>query len=165
MRVVGAGLLVLAGLLTGLQKAAGLQKDVERRGDLCRMLEGLAYELGRFRTPLPEVFSLLSDQCAGEAKTLCTAVRDGFSCSAPGAFSAIWENGLAAVPPTEREILVPLGSILGRYGTVEQLSALDRCRRDMEELFTLGQTRLREQGRVSVGLWTAAGLMTAVVLI
>lgn len=165
MRFLGAGLLVLAGLLMGLQKAAALQRDVERRAAFCRMLEGLSYELGRFRTPLPEAFSALSGQCAGEARALCAVVRDGFFRSSPGAFSDIWAGGLAAVPPAEREILVPLGNVLGRYGTEEQLSALDHCRRDMEELLAQGQTRLREQGRVSVGLWTAAGLMTAVVLI
>lgn len=164
MRLLGAALVVLAGVLMGLQRAAELRRAVQGRAALCRMLEGLSYELGRFRTPLPEVFSSLCAQCGGEALTLCRAVSESLSGEQP-VFSSAWAEGLSLVPPRERDILAPLGSVLGRYGTEEQLPALERCRREMEELLSEGRERLRERSGVCVGLWTAAGLMAAVVLI
>lgn len=164
MRLLGAALVVLAGVLMGLQRAAELRRAVQCRATLCRMLEGLSYELGRFRTPLPEVFSSLCTQCEGAALALCRAVSESLNGEQP-VFSAAWARGLTLVPPREREILAPLGSVLGRYGTEEQLPALERCRRDMESLLSEGRERLRARSGVCVGLWAAAGLMAAVVLI
>lgn len=165
MRLFGAALVVLAGVLMGLQRLERLRRDVQRRTALCRMLEGLSYELRRFRTPLPEAFSALCAQSEGAALHLCGTVSGLLSRSEPMVFSEAWARALEQVPLREREILSPLGGVLGCYGTEEQLSALDRCRRDMERLLSEGRDCLRERGRVCVGLWAAAGLMTAVVLI
>lgn len=165
MRILGALMIVLSGLLMGLKRAAGLRRDVECRAALCRMLEGLSYELGRFRTPLPEIFSTLCAQSGNEAKTLCSLVSEELSRRETKPFSEIWTSALGFIPLREREILMPLGGVLGRYGTEEQLGALERCRREMEDLLAEGRERLRERSGVCVGLWTAAGLMAAVVLI
>lgn len=164
MRLLGAVLIVLAGVLMGLQRAAALRRTVQDRAALCRMLEGLSYELGRFRTPLPEVFSALCAQSEGVALSLCRAVGDRLN-GEQAAFSVAWAEGISFLSPREREILAPLGCVLGRYGTEEQLPALERCLREMEGLLSEGRERLRERSGVCVGLWTAAGLMTAVVLI
>lgn len=164
MRLLGAVLVVLAGVLMGLQRAAELRRTVQDRAALCRMLEGLSYELGRFRTPLPEVFSGLCAQSEGVALSLCRAVSRRMN-GEQAAFSAAWAEETALLPPREREILAPLSGVLGRYGTEEQLPALERCLREMEGLLSEGQERRRERSGVCVGLWAAAGLMAAVVLI
>lgn len=164
MRPLGAVLIVLAGVLMGLQRAAELRRTVQTRAALCRMLEGLAYELGRFRTPLPEVFSTLCAQSEGAALSLCRAISERMN-GEQAAFSAVWMEAISLLSPREREILAPLGSVLGRYGAEEQLPALERCLREMEELLSEGRERLRERSGVCVGLWAAAGLMAAVVLI
>lgn len=165
MKLLGGALVVLSGFLMGLQTVERLRSDVKRRSALCGMLEGLSYELGRFRTPLPDAFSALCAQSEGAALHLCRSVSEALSQPEPAVFSKAWARALDGVPGREREILSPLGSVLGRYGTEEQLSALERCRRDMERLLTEGRDRLRERGRVCVGLWAAVGLMAAVVLI
>lgn len=164
MRMLGAVLIVLAGVLMGIQRAAAFRRTVQDRTALCRMLEGLSYELGRFRTPLPEAFTTLCARSEGAAVSLCRAVSERLN-GEQAAFSAAWAEGVSLLPPREREVLAPLGDILGRYGTEEQLPALERCLREMEELLTEGRERLRERSGVCVGLWAAAGLMAAVVLI
>lgn len=164
MRRLGALMVVLAGMLMGVRRAVALGHTVRLRSSLCRMLEGMRYELGRFRTPLPELFSALSVPWDGEAAALCRRAAEMLT-AGQMSFSALWEDALAPLPAREREILQPLGNILGRYGTEEQLAALERCVREMENALQEGQTRLRERSGVCVGLWTAAGLMAAVVLI
>lgn len=164
MRSLGALMVVLAGMLMGVRRAAALGHTVRLRSSLCRMLEGMRYELGRFRTPLPELFSALSVPCQGEAADLCRRAAELLA-AGQMSFSALWEDVLTSLPAREREILVPLGGILGRYGTEEQLAALERCAREMESALREGQERLRERSGVCVGIWTAAGLMAAVVLI
>lgn len=164
MKLTGAALVVLAGVLMGLLRVKELRRTVRERAALCRILEELSYELGRFRTPLPEVFSALCARSEGAALSLCRTVSERMN-GEQAAFSAAWTEGIALLPPREREIMDSLGNVLGRYGTEEQLSALERCLREMEDILTEGREQLRERSGVCVGLWAAAGLMAAVVLI
>lgn len=165
MRLMGAALLSLAGLLLGLGAVRELRADIRRREELCRMLEGMAFELERFHTPLPELFDILSRQTGGAAHILCRNIREGVSELGRVRFSEIWSQGLEALPTVEREILCPLGSVLGRYGTEQILPALENCRREMERAKAAAGTRAEENGRVYIGLCTAGGLMLAVVLL
>ena len=165
MRWLGAALLILSGVSMGLRTAAELWETVKRRESLCRVLDCMAYELERFRTPLPELFSGLAAESTGAAQQLCMAVNERFSGAEQMSFSFIWGRAMESMPLPERECLAPLGSVLGRYGTAEQLLAIERCRKDMERHLQKARDDQRERGRTGLGLWTAAGLMAAVLLI
>lgn len=165
MRLTGGILLVLAGLMGGLQSASRLREDVLRRESLLRLLEGLSYEMKNFRPPLPALFSAMSGRTAGEGRELCLRILEGLEQPGNPRFAPLWEESLCPLPSRERDVLRPLGSVLGQYAAEEQLQALERVRGEMERLSDEARVRMRERGRVSIGLWTAAGLMAAVILI
>lgn len=165
MRLMGAALLTVAGLLAGLSTAGELRRTALRRARLCRLLEGMGFELGRFQTPLPELFEILAGQTEGEARRLCLRVRERMPELGRTPFSVIWAETLAALPEGERRLLAPLGAVLGRYGTEELLTALETCRRDMVQAAGEANRRARENSRVYIGLCTAGGMMLGVVLL
>ncbi len=165
MRLMGAALLSLAGLLVGLMAAGALRRDVRCRRELVRLLEAMAYELERFRTPLPELFQSLSYQTEGAALALCERLLEALPSLGEVRFQALWESSLASLPSREREILRPLGSVMGRYGTEQILPALENSRREMERAGAEAQSRWETSGRVYIGLCTAGGLMLAVMLL
>lgn len=165
MRLTGALLLVLSGLLGGLGAAGELKKTVRRREELCRLLVRMACELERFRTPLPELFSALAKQEEGAVRALCCGVESRVSELGRVSFEEIWRGSIVFLPPDERQILAGLGTVLGRYGAEQQLSALESCLRDMEVLLDKARARGSELGRVYIGLCTGGGILAAVLLI
>ena len=165
MRLTGAALVTAAGLLIGLLQARRLRDRAERRAELCRMLDGMEFELARFRTPMPALFALLSERLAGDAAALCRDIADGFAAGDGRDMAALWADGIGTLPGPERRILASLGPVLGRYGAEEQLRALESCARDMERARDEAREELRERGRLWVGLSAAGGAALAVLLL
>ena len=165
MRLIGALFITAAGLLAGLTVAGSLRAAVARRDSLCRMLELLEFELGRFHTPLPEVFADLAERTDGAGESLCRRMIVGLDSLGEQALGTIWTDALGELPVRERDVLQPLGQVLGRYGAQEQLQALALCRRDMEQARDEARAKVRERGSVYAGLSAAAGAICAVLLL
>ncbi len=160
MRLIGAGLVILAGLSCGLSLAKDYRGRLDGCRSLCRMLERMELELTHFCTPLPELFEKLEE---GGAQPLCGAVRAGIE--AGGGFAAVWQEALTALPMTERDILTPLGTILGRYGAAEQAAAVAACLARMRGMCEELEAARAEKARVAVGLCAGTGMMLAVLLL
>ena len=165
MRLTGAALLTAAGFLTGLMTVRSLRASERRRGELCRMLELMVFELGHFHTPMPALFVTLAARTDGAAAQVCRQMEDGLVYLGERGFAGIWNGSLAGLPAREREILRPLGPILGRYGTEEQLRAVDACLGAMNEARNEAAAAVREKGRMYMGLWLAGGAALSVLLI
>lgn len=163
MNMLGALLLAAAGLLGGLCAASAYRRQAEEARALCQMLELMQFELERFRTPLPELFSALSDRSAGRAGELCR--RASAALAADGVrFREAWTFACGGLSGAERQILLPLGDILGRYGAQEQTAALASALSDMRQYSDSLWAALREKCRLCVGLSTAAAVAAAVLL-
>ena len=165
MRLTGAALLTAAGVLAGLLCEGELRARAARLESLCRMLERMAFELGRFCTPLPALFDRLAGQLDGEAAALCGRVRRGLEQLGERDMAGIWTGALAPLPAGERRLLLPLGQVLGRYGAEQQLQAIESCRADLERLRDEARTACREKGRVYVGVSAAGAAALAVLLL
>lgn len=129
------------------------------------MLSMMEFELARFKTPLPELFTVLEMELHGEAAALCRRVGSGFARLGECDFSALWSEGLSALPEEEERILCTLGSVLGRYGAEEQTQAVDLCRREMELARDEAKIQAQEKGRVYIALSAAGGAMLSVLLL
>jgi stage III sporulation protein AB len=127
------------------------------------MLERLAFELERFQTPLPQLFQTLAGQLEGVCGPLCQKTAEALA--VPMSFSQAWEQGLSVCDRSERALLEQLGGVLGRYGSAEQLRAVERCRQSMEQALAEATRQRREKGRLYVGLSTVGGLLAAVLLL
>lgn len=165
MRLTGALLLTAAGLMAGLSGAGRLSRRAGMREALCRMLAMLGFELGRFRTPLPALFELLARRLDGEGAALCRRTAEGLETLGERDFSQIWEAALEPLPEQERDILLPLGTVLGRYDAQEQAQAVARCLRDMELARDSARAEAGEKGRVYTALGGAAGVMLSILLL
>ena len=165
MRLIGAAFVAAAGLLAGLAAARSYRTAAERCAALCRMLELLMFELDRFHTPLPELFDSLADRTDGDAAALCRRAADGLAADTPGPFADIWRDAVAPTAPAERTILAPLGGVLGRYGTEEQLSAAADCLRLMRRRQDELRSAVGRRSRLAVGLCACGGALLAVLLL
>jgi stage III sporulation protein AB len=162
MKGLGAVLVTLAGLLMGQMARRGLRERAERRQSLCQMLDMLALELGRFQRPLPALFQGLGERLTGPAGPLCAQIGEALSKGT--VFPAAWELLLGALEAREREILAPLGQVLGQYGAQEQLDLAAQCREEMAQALVQAQGELGQRGRIYMGLSAVGGLMLAILL-
>lgn len=165
IRAAGALLLTAAGLLAGLAAAGRMRQRVEEREALERMLERMEFELGQFSTPLPAMFERLADQLPGSAGGLCRRVCAGLPALGERSMADIWAAALESLPEAERQVLLPLGQVLGRYGAEEQRLALAVCREAMARAAEEARTTLRERGRMTVGVSAAGAGLLAVLLL
>ncbi|MGM9613921.1 MAG: stage III sporulation protein AB [Oscillospiraceae bacterium] len=163
MKLCGAFLLAAAGLWCGLAARASLSGNVKRCAELCQLLELLTFEIGRFRTPLPDFFAERASSFPGAAGDFCRALSDGLADGE--SLSVCWNRQMEALPPEERDILRSLGNVLGSYGAEEEVAAVDSALHRLTQLRGARERALREQGRVRVGLCSAAGVMLAVLLL
>lgn len=163
MNLLGAALLTAAGLLCGLLAGAQLRDRLRQRRELCRMLSLMEFELERFRTPLPELFASLAGRLSGQAGALCARAASGLT-DAGSPFSAVWREAVSGLDAREREILLPLGAVLGRYGAAEQTAAVSAARGELCRLRDETAAQIGEKSRVYAGVFTAGGLLLAVLL-
>lgn len=165
MEWLGALMVAGAGVLAGLLGAGELEKTVRRREELCWFLDRLSGELEGFCRPLPELFGHLGAVCTGKSGELCRRVAECLAAPERDAFETVWHRSLEHCPRRERQILLPLGSVLGRSAVETQLPAIALCRREMERALSEAREKRRDMSRVYIGLGTAGGVMLAVLLI
>jgi len=163
MTALGALLVAASGVLAGVLGAKALRAQAERARQLARMLELMRFELERFKTPLPDLFGALEARTDGTAAELCGRVSACLA-AVDVRFSAAWRFACENLSKQEREILLPLGEILGRYGAEEQAAALDAALSDMRRLAEERRMELRDKSRLFLGLGAACGLLAAVLL-
>ena len=163
MNAIGAALVAAAGVLAGLGGVGALHRQEARAGALCRLLALMIFELQRFRTPLPELFSSLSERTEGAAAALCA--RAAQAMEVPDLrFSEAWVFACGELTAKERELLLPLGGVLGRYGAEEQLAALEAALHEMRGCHEALRGAMPEKCRLYIGLSAACGLLAAILL-
>lgn len=162
MRLIGCVLIALAGLWTGVTAARGLSAELDRCEEYVEMLALMELELGRFKTPLPELFSSLEARLGGAGAALCGRVAK--ACSDDAVFREIWQHEAEKLPPRERRILLPLGGVLGRFGAEEQAARIGQAREQMAALRQERASALADGRRLRVGVCAAGGLMLAVLM-
>lgn len=165
MRLTGAALLTAAGLLAGMAAAGALRARAEEWAELCRMLTLMEFELERFCTPMPELFERLGEQTQGKTRSFCLKMREGLDSLGEREFSEIWAQQAQIFLPAERELLLPLGHVLGRYGAAEQTRAVAACRENAKCARNEAAEAVREKGRLWTGLAAAGGAALAVLLL
>ena len=165
MEWLGALMVACAGAVFGLLGAGELEKTVRRREELCWFLDRLSGELEGFCRPLPELFGYLGTLCTGKSGELCRWAAECLLAPEREPFEVVWERASEHLPRRERQILLPLGRVLGRSSVETQLPAITLCRREMERALSEAREKRRDMSRVYIGLGTAGGVMLAVLLI
>lgn len=165
MRWLGALLLTAACALGGLTQARRLARRAGGLGELAFALELLSFELERFRAPMPELAERLARTAPGEGGALFERLSGAMEADGDECFAGLWARALEPLPGPEREILLALGGILGRYGAEEELQAAAGCRARLRELEREAKEAYRRSGKLYIGLGISAGAMVSVLLL
>lgn len=163
MRLWGALLISLGGLLWGLGAAARLRGRVRELRELARAMALAAYAIERFHRPTPALAQELAQTAPGAGGALfgrlAALMRD------EGSLDVLWDKALDGVDTAAREPLAAFGRVLGRYGAREQAEAAAHCRRELEALAADAASRAAQSGRVYIALGTAAGAVLGIVML
>lgn len=169
MRLIGAVLIVLAGLAAGIMKARSLNELDRTYTALISALGLMKSEISSRSAPLDEVMQTVSAAVTGDTGRFINRVIASFPRLGDEMFSAIWSGAaelcLRELPPRAMAGIKALGGSLGRYDSVMQCAALDRCMADIAAEREALRAALCENKRMYVGLGGAVGLILAIVLI
>lgn len=168
-RLLGAVLVTAGCAVLGLGAVGRLDGRVRDLGELAAGLDAITRELGWRLTPLPQALELAAGSTRGPAAAFfarCarqTEEQDG------RAFCRIWEESLSAAPlrltAGDRDVLVRLGPVLGRYDGDSQCHALEDAAAGLRALQGEALDARRRLGRVYGVLGVTAGLLLAILLI
>ena len=169
MRLIGAVLIVLAGLAAGIMKARSLNELDRTYTALISALGLIKSEISSRSAPLDEVMRTTSGASSGAAGSFIKKVSADFSRLGEETFRDIWSGAAALclreLPPRAMASVKALGGSLGRYDSVMQCAALDCCMTDIAAEREALRAALCEDKRMYVGLGGAVGLILAIVLI
>ena len=157
LRLLGGGLLVLAGALPGLQRLAAARRRLACLRGLAAALGLLAAELETLLSPLGELFARRAD-CPFFA-----LVSAGFGAEP---LETLWARAAAAQPLSdeERTALAALGGVLGRCAAPRQVSELTLTRRRLSDAADALEREIAANTRRAPLLGAALGAIAAIVL-
>lgn len=165
LRWLGALVLTGAFFLAGLRGSRRLKAAARFAEELCLAMELLALELGQDRPPLPELLRRLANSAPGAGGRWFAALAGAVEGCPDESFRALWERELAAFPAAQREVLYPLGAVLGRFSAPEQTAAVRSAERRLERLAAQAREKSRSCGRLYIGLSAALGAAVSVMLL
>lgn len=158
LRLVGGGLLTLAGALLGWEKNAEMRRTLHCLRGICLALGRLQAELTALLPPLPQLFSALGTDCA-----LFAMVSARFGTEP---LELLWREAVKALPlgADDARVLEGLGRVLGRYDAPRQASEAALVRDRLAASADALEREIHERGRRFAGLGAALGAMVAVLL-
>ena len=157
LRLLGGGLLVLAGALFGWERCAVLRRRRDCLRSLCTALGQAEGELTSLCTPLPELFARLDD---------CPMFRLVSAAFGTEPLDRLWRRAAAEMPISreEQETLASLGGVLGRCDAERQAGEIRLVRQRLTEYAAAVEREIALRGRRFPGLGAAAGAILAVML-
>ena len=157
IRLLGAGLLALAGGLLGYEKTAELKRRQTCLRQLCGALGRMESELVALQTPLPQLLARL-EECP-----FFLLVSAGFG-GEP--LERLWRRAaeVQPLPAADRQLLGELGSVIGRCDAQRQAAEIALTRQQLRERSAALEREMAERGRHFTGLGAALGAMLAAVL-
>jgi len=157
VKLLGGGLLVLAGLLTGLRALREKRAAARRLRELAAALGRLRTELLETRAPLPEAFARLSRE------PFFALLSAGFGTERT---ETLWQRAAQTqpIPEEARAALASLGAYIGRCEAARQAEELWRVRELLLERSAALEREIAGRARQYPGLGAAAGAILAVML-
>jgi len=170
MRLVGAALMLAAGLAFGLAGAARLTRHASALEAVSASLVVMESEICSRLTPMAETLALLASASPRPAALLYARASEGMAELGRKTFGEIWSSAVDGTPELllrgdEAASLRELGLCLGKYDVREQAGAIARVRGRMEEFLRRAEAE-RDRGvgtRTAMG--AAFGLFAAILLL
>ena len=168
IRVFGAVLVAGCGIWFGSRQARLLERRVCVLEEFGVVLEQMRRELELRRTPLAQLFRVLSNQTRASVKGLFSACAAELEEDDQDALCRIWTSQVEKLPELngeERRILPSLGHVLGRYPGHEQGEAIFQVCQALELQTQAARQESRRLGRVYRALGAAGGGFLIILLL
>ncbi len=168
MRALGAIILAFAGAHIGITKAREIKKRAVTLRAVCTLLEIMRGEICSRRTPMDELFKILSSNAPNEVAAFCAEMLKKLNRPSDSSFAVLWANAvkdeLCILPERCISALCELGGSLGRYDAELQAGAIDRALYDLNATLAEAERKLKEEGKMYIALGSGLGIILAVVL-
>lgn len=161
LHVLGAGLILCAGLLTR-RALLGESRRIQRtRRALAAAFEGMEAEIRLLLTPVP---ALLRRTCSPEAEAFFCPVRERLSHgeSLPEAWHAA--AAVLSLPPDERETIASLGARLDG-GEESACAALTLTASELRRAYAREEEKRGETERLTTSICLCISLLAALLLL
>lgn len=165
MRLWGALLLCVGGLLLGFSAAARLRLRARQLWELERAMELAGYTLERFCPPTLELAQSLAESAPGAGGTLFARLAVGLQTKPDEPLDTLWAQAMDNVDGEAWPCLLVFGRVLGRYGAQEQVRAAERCREALHRLTEQANERAARLGRIYIALGAAGAALAAIVML
>lgn len=170
LKALGALCVAAGAVASAFSMVSGLSRRAKALQHIVAALDIMQAEIGERLTPLPELVELLSKRAGGAAALFFTRVSGKMDTLGDRSFLMIWTEALGLTPElqltdTEAELMLELGSVLGRYDAEAQVKAISYTRRRLDSCLQQAEIERSERGRVCGVLSVAAGLALIIILV
>ena len=157
LRLLGGGLLVLAGALLGGSGAAALRTEARTLRSISAALGIFESELTALLTPLPDIFQKLRGERFFEL------LSAGFGTEPT---ERLWRRAAETLDIDAECVraLADLGAVIGRYDAARQAAEISAVRSRLDARAAQLAEEIAGRGRRLPGLGAALGAMAAVLL-
>lgn len=169
VRIVGAGLLLIASAALGFGAAGELNARVRSLEMLILSFEFMERELNAHFTPISELLERTSQVLKGDVKSFYLLCISGLDKQTEQPFSVVWGEAAEAaqlrITEAELEILAEIGAVLGRYDAATQSHALNKAQERLAVRLGEAREQMRTQGKLYRTLGITSGALLSILLL
>lgn len=170
-RLIGAGLIVVGGIMYGAGLARSLRLRAREIDQLETALRILETEIAFTQTPLPEACERIAQGIRGSVRLLFEDIARRLSAQGGDSVCNVWAaavstwSGRAQIQAEELAILSALGATLGRTSAEEQVRSIRYTTERLKTVRERLEADLEKQSRLRLYLGAAGGLALAILLV
>lgn len=170
LKTLGILCVILGTSGTGISLAISVKKNMFVLQQFLLGLEQMKNEIEYGKTPLPELMRILSVESKGVVSRFWKDVASDLYRREDASVYAILKKNLAQIPASSlpsnvRQILLNLGSALGKYDVTGQMRALNLAISRLSTILTQLQSEQKARVRSYCTLGICAGLAIAILVI
>ncbi len=169
LKIVGAALLLAGGAGFGWSAVKRLERRVNTLRSLTQALELMERELDFRLPPMKVLIGETARRSAEPASGFLRACVERMDELEGQPLSGLWQQAaleaLPALKPCDREALMSVGAVLGRYDAESQRGVLSAARERLTGFLADAVEERRRQGRVYGALGATAGAFLVILLL
>lgn len=168
IKIIGAILLVGGASLMGIFASEGIRARARSLAGFEQVLGMMAREIGEYLSPLPELMRRIAEITSPPLSDFFRACSEETMKRNDMPFSLIWSKNLTRAPslylaPQEREELLALGNVLGRYSAEEQKKSIEHAARRISALRGEAEGEVRRLAKLYAKLGVTCGIAVVIV--
>ena len=168
LKAAGAITIICISVWYGLSGYIKQKTRLRAINDMISALIIIKGEISIKQTPVPEMLRFLAGATEGSVRQIFENCRSRLSLIGRKTFFEIWSESVSddgTIGAEEREAIIDLGRVLGRYDTETQTASIDRVYSELERIREKVNEKMHKTGKAQAAVCAAAGLIIVIILI